>query len=71
MDIGKMDIGKAIEKLSDYCDRGIVTLDEDFKDAVRIGKKGLTLLAYHPYFRLDDSNLNLLLGAERKGEQED
>ncbi|MBA7681819.1 hypothetical protein ES703_90160 [subsurface metagenome] len=61
-----MEIGKTIEKLSDFCDRGCATLDEDFKNAVRIGKKGLTLLAYHPYFRLDDANLHLLLGAERR-----
>ncbi len=63
-----MEIGKTIEQLSDYCDRGMVTLDQDFKDAVKMGKKALTLLAYDPAHRLDDASLQLLLGAERKVE---
>ncbi|GAJ08974.1 unnamed protein product [marine sediment metagenome] len=36
-----MEADKAIEQLSDYCDRGIVTLGDDFKNAVRAGKKAL------------------------------
>ena len=63
-----MTIDKAIEQLSDYCDRGVVTLDQDFKDAVEMGKKGLTLLAYDKAHRLSDLQLQLILGAERKGD---
>jgi len=61
-----MEIGKVIELLSDYCDRGMVTLDQDFKNAVKMGKKGLTLLAYDRSHRLDDISLQLLLNAERQ-----
>ncbi|GAH51707.1 unnamed protein product [marine sediment metagenome] len=61
-----LEIEKAIEKLSDCCDRGITTLDEDFKDAVRMGKKGLVLLSTSPGHRLDDSTLKFLLNAERR-----
>lgn len=64
MDI--MEIGKAIDLLSDYCDRGCATLDADFKEAIRMGKKALTLLAYDRALRLDDETLYLLLGTTRK-----
>ena len=60
-----MDIGKAIELLSDCCDRGVVTFDQDFKDAVKMGKKALTLLAYDKAHRLNDESLQLLFGASR------
>jgi len=63
-----MDVDKAIEQLGDYCDRGIITLDNDFKEAVRMGKQGLILLAHSEGHRLDDSSLQLLLGAERTGD---
>ncbi len=61
-----MEADKAIEQLSDYCDRGIVTLGDDFKDAVRAGKKAVLLLAYDKTHRLDDTSLKLLLDLERR-----
>jgi len=65
-----MEIGKTIELLSDYCDRGVATLDQDFKDAVKMGKKALILFAYGRSHRLDDTSLQLLLGAVRKEKDE-
>jgi len=38
-----MKVPKAIELLSDYCDRHCVTLDEDFRQAVKMGKEALIL----------------------------
>jgi len=38
-----MKVPKAIELLSDYCDRHCATLDEDFRQAVRMGKEALIL----------------------------
>ncbi|MBA7693802.1 hypothetical protein ES703_102391 [subsurface metagenome] len=61
------DIDKTIELLSDHCDRGATTLDDNFKEAVRMGKQGLQILAHSQGHRLDDLSLQLLLGAERKG----
>ncbi|KKK65772.1 hypothetical protein LCGC14_2970790 [marine sediment metagenome] len=65
--MAEMEIGKAIELLSDYCDRGSVTLDQDFKDAVRMGKQALILLSHRTTYCLDDHSLNLLREAQRKG----
>lgn len=31
----------AVKLLSDYCDRGMVTLGHDFQEAVRIGKAAI------------------------------
>ena len=64
-----MEVGKAIELLSDCCDRGMVTFDQDFKDAVKMGKKALILLAYETAHRLDDTSLQLLFGASRDERQ--
>lgn len=61
-----LEIEKVIELLSDCCDRGMVTFDEDFKDAVRVGKKVLTLVAYDTSHKWDDESLELLLGVERR-----
>lgn len=61
-----LEIEKSIELLSDCCDQGITTLDADFKDAVRMGKKGLILLAHGTGHRLTDEQLALLLNAERR-----
>ncbi|MBA7520684.1 hypothetical protein ES705_12780 [subsurface metagenome] len=66
-----MEADKAIEQLSDYCDRGIVTLGDDFKDAVRMGKTAIQLLAYGKGHRLSDENLKLLLDAERRPNEPD
>lgn len=60
-----LEISRAIEKLSDCCDRGMTTFDQDFKEAVRMGKKALKLLAYDTAHRLSDQQLELLLQAER------
>ena len=60
------DIDKAIKLLSDYCDRGSLTLDDDFKAAVKMGKKALTIIAHNKALRWDDLSLQLLLGAERR-----
>ena len=56
----------AVEQLSDCCDRGIVTFNQDFKNAVKMGKKAIILLATSEEHRLDDSSLKLLLDAERR-----
>jgi len=55
-----------IKQLSDYCDRGMVTLGHDFTEAVKVGKKALTLLAYTQGTRLSDESLMLLLNRERR-----
>ena len=60
-----MEISKVIELLSDCCDRHAFAIDQDFYEAVRIGKKAVTLLAYDKATRLDDDSLKLLLNAER------
>lgn len=36
-----METDKAIEILSDSCDRGMTTLNDDFKDAVSMGRDAL------------------------------
>ncbi|MBA7589054.1 hypothetical protein ES708_31128 [subsurface metagenome] len=64
-----MEAGKVVEQLSDYCDRGVVTFSQDFKDAVRIGKKAVLLLAYDTAHRLDDTSLKLLLDVERRSDE--
>ena len=64
------DIDKAIELLSDSCDRGITTLDADFKESVKMGKQGLILLAHSLAHRLTDTQLALLLNAERRSDNE-
>jgi len=61
-----MDIDKSIKRLSDYCDRGSLTLDDDFKAAAEMGKKALTIIAHDKALRWDDLSLQLLLGAERR-----
>jgi len=61
-----MERDKAIELLSDYCDRGVVTLDADFKEAVRMGKNGLILLSHRTTYCLDDHSLQLLRDAQRR-----
>jgi len=61
-----VEIEKAIELLSDFCDRGAATLDDDFKEAVRIGKKALVHINTDESVRWDDESLYLLLGAERR-----
>ena len=61
-----MEIEKAIELLSDCCDRHGFSLDEDFREAVRIGKKALVHIATDKALRWDDESLKLLLGAERR-----
>ena len=61
-----MERDKAIELLSDYCDRGVVTLDADFKEAVRIGKTGLILLSHPTTYCLDNHSLKLLRDAQRR-----
>ena len=55
-----------IEQLSDYCDRGMATLGPDFKEAVRLGKKALILLAYTRGHQLSDESLKLLFNRERR-----
>ena len=61
-----MDVEKAIELLSDYCDRGCASLGYDFREAVRMGKKALILFNTSKGHRLDDLSLKLLLNAERR-----
>ncbi len=61
-----MENEKAIELLSDYCDRGMVTLGEDFKEAVRKGKTALILLDRPTTVCLDDHSRNILRDAERR-----
>lgn len=61
-----MFVEDAVEQLSDYCDRGVATLGQDFKEAVKMGKKALILLSTSTGHRLDDTSLKLLLDAERR-----
>ena len=58
-----MEIEKAIELLSDYCDRGCATFNEDFRTAVRIGKKALILILNGRIYISDGDNLKLFLSA--------
>ncbi|MBA7532411.1 hypothetical protein ES705_24637 [subsurface metagenome] len=60
-----MEAPKAIEELSDYCDRGVTTFDADFKDAVRMGRDALILLSHRTTYCLDDHSLKLLRDAQR------
>ncbi|MBA7637561.1 hypothetical protein ES703_45206 [subsurface metagenome] len=61
-----LDIPKAIELLSDFCDRGAVTLDSDFKDAVRMAKTWLTILERPTDPRLIYARNLLLASSEKK-----
>ena len=61
-----MEIEKAIELLSDHCDRGLTTLYKDFQEAVRMGRNALVHLAFTRGVRWDDSALALLLHTERR-----
>ncbi|MBA7675855.1 hypothetical protein ES703_84094 [subsurface metagenome] len=60
-----MENQKAIELLSDYCDRGMLTLGEDFREAVRKGKTALILLEHPTTVCLDKPSRNLLRDAQR------
>jgi len=57
---------EAIDLLSDYCDRGAVTLDDRFKQAVKLGKKALVLLSHPTDPRLIYARGLLLSQEERK-----
>ena len=61
-----IDIPKNIDILSDFCDRGIVTLNADFKNAVKLGKKALILLSRPTDPRLIYARGLLLSQKERK-----
>jgi len=61
-----LEIEKAIELLSDYCDRGSVTLDDDFKNAVRMGKSVLVLIASEKVVISAEDMPYLLLNSERR-----
>lgn len=64
-----MNITKAIDLLSDYCDRGSVALGPDFKDAVRMGKVALIRLDTGPMLCLDDTTYKTLTGLERASQR--
>lgn len=48
-----MEIDKAIEILSDCCDRGMTTFDDDFREAVRMGKSALVGIRRIPGVKWD------------------
>jgi len=62
----EIDLPTAIDLLSDYCDRGAVTLDNRFKQAVIMGKKALILLEHPTDPRLIYARGLLLSQQERK-----
>ncbi|MBA7573108.1 hypothetical protein ES708_14903 [subsurface metagenome] len=64
-----MDAEKAIELLSDYCDRGMVTLGADFKEAVLMGKKALMIFSLTGVTDLDPA-LQLLTSAKERSRYE-
>lgn len=60
-----MEITKAIEILSDSCDRGLTTFNADFKEAVRMGKNALRHLEKSGGILLDDGSLTFAEKDER------